>query len=118
MANKIITSDVYEISKRIKQIDDGYFIVYNFIKNRYEIHNNKQPFSSYCLTVPYSCLDKRTLDLVYKTLFTKKDAIFKQIEQLNNQLESEQNKKLSDETNYLLKKYLAKGVYNDCKRNY
>lgn len=104
MAKIKITSDVFNISKRIKKIDTGYFILYDNKKDKYEIHNSKQPFCSYCLTVPYNSLDNRTLLFVCKTLFTKKEELFKEMEQFNDNLEKHNNKKLIDDTNYLLKK--------------
>ena len=59
-----IDDDVFDITKRIKEIDDGYFVVYNTLKNSFELHNNYQE-NTYCLTCPYECLDERVLDMIY-----------------------------------------------------
>lgn len=104
MAKIRISSDVFNICNRIKKIDKYYFIIYNDKTGKFEIHNSKQPFCSYCLTVPYDSLDNRTLNLVHKTLFTKKEELFKEMEQFNDNLCMQNNKKLIDDTNYLLKK--------------
>lgn len=104
MAKIRISSDVFNICNRIKKIDKYYFIIYNDKTGKFEIHNSKQPFCSYCLTVPYDSLDNRTLNLVHKTLFTKKEELFKEMEQFNDNLSMQNNKKLIDDTNYLLKK--------------
>ena len=65
--NVIINSDVYNIAKRIKDIDRDYFIVYNTSKNVYEVHNSSQIGSTYCVCIPYNTLDVRTLEFVYMT---------------------------------------------------
>ena len=65
--NVIINSDVYNIAKRIKDIDRDYFIVYNTSKNVYEVHNSSQIGSTYCVYIPYNTLDVRTLEFVYMT---------------------------------------------------
>jgi hypothetical protein len=45
-----ISGDVYDISKRIKNIDRDYYVVYDTSKQKFEIHNSSQIDSSYCLT--------------------------------------------------------------------
>jgi len=65
--NKIILSDVYNIAKRLKEIDQNYFVVYNTSKYKYEVHNSRQIGDSYCLTVPFDCLDARTIVLVQQS---------------------------------------------------
>ena len=40
--------DVYNISKRIKEIDKDYYIVYDTSKNKFEVHNSSQIGGSYC----------------------------------------------------------------------
>ena len=47
-----IENDVFDVVKRIKQIDDGYFVVFDLDKEKYELHNKYQN-NSYCLTYPY-----------------------------------------------------------------
>lgn len=48
---KVITNDLFNIAKRIKQIDSNYFIVYNKRFSRYEVHYKKQIGSkiAFCL---------------------------------------------------------------------
>ena len=36
-----IESDVFNIINRIKEIDDGYFIMYNTNSKKFEVHNEK-----------------------------------------------------------------------------
>lgn len=83
-----IYSDVYNISKRIKNIDKDYFVVYDTTRNKFEIHNTSQIGSSYCLTTPYNCLDERTIEYVQKTRSTNIDKILEKIENDNRIKES------------------------------
>ncbi len=83
-----ILCDVYNISKRIKDIDKNYYVVYNTSKQKFEIHNSKQYGTSYCLTVPFNQLDKRTLKYVLKTQSANIDEILDQIENDNKKREN------------------------------
>ena len=83
-----IYSDVYNISKRIKDIEKNYYIVYNTITKKFEIHNSAQKDTSYCLTLPYLELDERTLNYVNKTKSENIEKILEEIEKNNKQRES------------------------------
>ncbi len=75
-------SDVYNISKRVKNIDRDYYVVYDTSNNKFEIHNSSQIGSSYCLTLPYKNLDERCLKYVYQT---KSENIEKILETIDNE---------------------------------
>ena len=80
--------DVYNIAKRLKDIDRDYYVVYDTSKQLFEIHNSNQVGSTYCLTIPYNQLDERALKLVRKNQSANIDEILEQIENDNKQLES------------------------------
>ena len=86
-----IDSDVFNICERIKEIDKHYFIVFSTQRNRYEIHNSSQRGGSYCLTVPYSFLDERTLKLVEESRVENIDEILNKIK-LSNELKESAEK--------------------------
>lgn len=83
-----ICEDVFNISKRIKDIDRDYYVVYNTSKQVFEIHNSSQKGSSYCLTLPYDELDERALKYVLKTQSANIDEILYNLETENNLRES------------------------------
>ena len=87
-----LTHDVYNISKRIKQIDLGYYVVYNTELCKFEIHNSNQIGSTYCLTLPYTELDERTLNYVAKTRSINVEKILEEIEN-NNKIQENQEKR-------------------------
>lgn len=61
-----ISGDVFDIADRLKEIDGGYYPVYNLTKKRFEIHheNTRQSLQ---VVLPYKSLDKRALDKVRET---------------------------------------------------
>lgn len=85
---KNILFDVYNISKRIKNIERNYYIVFNTSSKKFEVHNSSQIGSSYCLTLPYDKLDERALKYVRSTNCTNIDEILEQIENDNKKRES------------------------------
>ena len=83
-----IQNDVYEIAKRIKDIEESYYIVYNTSKNKFEVHNSAQLGSSYCLTLPFDQLDERTLSYVCESMSKNIETILENIENDNRKNES------------------------------
>lgn len=63
-------------------------MVFDTDKLVFEVHNSKQIGSSYCLTLPYSELDERTLRHVLKTQSVNIDEIVEKLENENKLRES------------------------------
>lgn len=78
-----ITGDLYHIDQRLKEIDKGYYIMFNTQKNSYEIHSSTQKNNSYCLTLPYSKLDARAVTYVKSTRREYMDNVLNEIEKNN-----------------------------------
>ena len=58
-----VVSDPFDITNRIREIEDEYFILYNRYEKRFEVHSTAQPIrQTYCFTVPFDTLDNRTLE--------------------------------------------------------
>lgn len=83
-----IKHDLYEISKRIKNIDRDYFLVYDTVRANFEVHNSAQQDTTYCLTLPYNELDERALDYVAKTRCANIENILEEINNNNKIQES------------------------------
>lgn len=62
-----ITDDLYFIASRLKEIDPSYFVVYNLLKSRYEVHSKEQRGNTLCFVVPYDRLDARTIEYAKRT---------------------------------------------------
>ena len=89
-----IKHDVYNIAKRIKNIEKNYFIVYNTSKKSFEVHNSRQIGTTYCLTLPYKELDERALKYVNYTKSENIEKILNKIDNENKMLESAEKSKV------------------------
>ncbi len=89
---------MFNIIKRIKHIDDSYYIVYNYKRNKWEVHSSSQE-NSYCLTCPYDSLDSRLLDYVYRTSLIHNPDLIRDIEKDNEMLERD---KVQDRSDYIM----------------
>lgn len=89
-------ADTFGIEVRLREIDDGYRVFYNKVKNRYEIHNVKLRPNTLVLVSPYDELDARIIKLVRKTSVSRADEIFREIEEHNEKtLKKQQEEELS-----------------------
>lgn len=94
-----INHDVYEISKRILDIDRYYYIVYNTLTGNFEIHNSSQLDCSYCLTLPFDTLDERTLKYVRETASANIEKILEKIENDNKLRENAERRRVLSQFN-------------------
>lgn len=79
----IVSEDLFDICKRVKEIDEDYFVVFNERLERYEIHNKKQQCNTLAIVVPYDRLDKRVLDKLNETKIERKEEIYSMLENQN-----------------------------------
>lgn len=100
---EIIETNVYDIPQRLREIDPGYFIVYNHADREFEVHHKEQIGNTFCLSIPYPELDCRTLYRVRETNIARAKIIMAQIEEEQIQRELSASKKFSDETSAKLR---------------
>lgn len=84
-----IENDVLDIAARLREIDDGYFIVYNGLFRRLEVHNQRQRGNTFCRVVPSNRLNARTVELVRKTRAENADRLLAEIDEHNARVENE-----------------------------
>ncbi len=101
-----IDSDVFDIVKRVKEIDDGYYIVFDVSKNKFELHNSKQQ-STYCLTCPFGNLDKRLIDFIHETNCGNIDNILEEIDNNNRNIERNVYKNAKNTSDFMLREIYA-----------
>ena len=100
-----IESDVFNIIKRIKEIDENYFIVYNTCSKKFELHNSDN-INTYCITIPYKNLDARTIELIHRTSVKNFDKIINDIDKNNEKIEHKQVEKLKEISEYKIREIL------------
>ncbi len=97
-----IFSDVFDIAQRVKEIDSGYFIVYNTKKHRYEVHNSHQFGSTFCIVCD-SGLNSTVITKLRKSKIENIDKILREIDENNAKNEQNVAKKLKNEASFKLK---------------
>lgn len=105
MKKILITTDLFDIVKRLKAIDEKYFILFNKQTNKFEVHYSRN-HDTLEIVLPYSKLDKRTVDLVLKTKIENRKKLIEQMELNNQKIEDENNKKIIDEMKYKSKEMI------------
>ena len=82
-------SDALNITERLKEIDQSYYLVFNTIKGKYEVHSYSQKCCSYCLTCPHVALDERLVELTKKTRRENLNELLEEIDKQNQKLEKQ-----------------------------
>ena len=88
-----VDSDCLEIVRRIKEIDDDYFVMFDSENHKFQLHSRSQK-NTYCLTFPYDTLDERAVLYVLKTRVQNSDKIFAELEEENRKLEEKKSKEI------------------------
>ncbi|MBR2974961.1 MAG: hypothetical protein IKC47_04370 [Clostridia bacterium] len=84
-----IVNDLFDVAKRIAEIDVNYVVYFNKLCSRFEVHNLAQRGDTLAVVVPYDKLDARTITLVRKTRVENAQRLFDEMEKTNNQLQSD-----------------------------
>lgn len=90
----LLEGSVYNIPERVEEYDKDMFIVFNSMKQKYEIHSVQYPGSdTYQMSIPFDDLDCRTLQHLWNNdISVHGTAIFKRIEQGEEQREKRQKR--------------------------
>lgn len=88
MTGRVIDDDMFGVARRLKGIDDGYFVFLNYKTGKFEIHNRRDS-PSLCLVLPYETLDERTVNKVLYTRAERVEKIVADMERENRRLEAE-----------------------------
>lgn len=86
MTGRVINDDMFGVCRRLKSIDDGYFVFLNYKTGKLEVHNAHDA-PTLCLVLPYDTLDERTVRHVLKTRRERINEMLAQIERDNLKLE-------------------------------
>ena len=81
-----VKDDVFNIVKRLKQVDKDYFVVFDTNSKTFQLHCKTQPFNTFCLTL-FDALDERSIIKTLKTRKQNKDKLMEEIERNNAKLE-------------------------------
>lgn len=96
MIGRVIDDDMFGVCRRLKTIDDGYFVFLNYVTGKFEVHNRRSRPNTLCLVLPYETLDERTVNRVLYTRAERMREILEQMERENAALERERKRKAID----------------------
>lgn len=88
-----IKNDLYDISSRIKEIEENYSIKYDTEKEKYLLFRN----GKYQLAFPFKHLDARALDYAWETRLENLDYMLKKVDRHNAELQRKEILKAHDE---------------------
>ena len=101
----LIEDNVFNIPQRLKEIEKGLFVVLNVITQHYELHNEEQEHSTYCLTFPFEQLDSRAIDLTMERLSHRGENILLEIDRHNKAVEKSNEKRADDGYDQILREH-------------
>lgn len=85
-----IENDVFDIAKRLKEVDVTYKLFHNGKTGKFELHGGK---SNECIIVfEYDAMDARMLEHARRTRVERADALIKELDEYNERLEKENTK--------------------------
>lgn len=103
-----IIEDLYDIAKRLKEIDDSYIVFYNKTSKKYELHIRKYGKVVYQLTFPFKKLDARAITYCYRTRRERWEKLLKELEEENKRLEKEEQEKALKNAQTIFDRKLSK----------
>lgn len=101
-----ITGDVFDITQRIKEINEGYYLVYNHKYLRYEVYYNVG-FTPTLVLTWNNTLDMRIIKKLYDTRIENLKKIINEIERNNEYIQNRAIEKAIDKAGYETKQYLT-----------
>lgn len=107
-----IKNDVFDIARRIKQIDSGYFLCFNTKTKNFEVHNKKQKHT-FCLIVPDKQIDCRVLSHVLKTRRENIDKILAEIDKHNQELENQTKRQVLDKSSFMFNEMFSYAAHHE-----
>ncbi len=91
-----VFSDTLDVLNRIQQIDHTYFILLNRLTGKFEVHSCAQAGGSFCLELPYPCLDARAVAFVQRYRSARAKEVFAEMEQANGRLEERRIREMEE----------------------
>ena len=87
---------VFEIERRLREIDDNYRLYFNKKDKRFEVHNLKNIGDTLSVVCPFDTIDTRLIRLVRQTRAERSETLFREIEEQNEKIIAK-NKQIEQE---------------------
>ena len=96
----LITSDVFDIADRLKEIDPNYTLHYNRKTKKYELRGKDGVLT---LVFPYESIDARMITHARKTRIERSKALIEEMERKNRILEERREREAVEDAKDILK---------------
>ena len=91
-------TSAYQIPERVRTFGDDLFVVFNSVRQKYEIHSTENIGSTHCFSVHLDQLDCRVLDMVREyDIRTRGKQVFRDMERHNERLERLEHQRRQNE---------------------
>jgi len=101
---ELVFSDVHDIARRIREVDDTLFIVRNHWACRFEVHSLEHRPNTLAWVIPYRRLDVRTIRRARRNnLLVRGKKIFRELDRKNERLETSVRRKRKNDMEALAK---------------
>ena len=92
-----VVSHAMDIPERLKELDDGYFVMLNVKTQRFEVWHRGGGEGVLECVLPYDGLDERAVRHVREHRMERMEQLIREIEEYNERLEEEMKQKWLDE---------------------
>ena len=101
-----IDNDLYDIARRVTEIDSEYYIMYNTSKHRFEVHHSGQGNNTLAAVLPFDRLDARAIAYLRMTRRERAEELMRETEAQNERNKLSAYKQTKQEAEYKLKDYI------------
>lgn len=101
-----VLSNVYDIPERLKEINPNFFVMFNSVTQKYEVHDAAQTMNTFACQLPFDELDARALEYVQKYSFVNLDKLAREVEEHNERLDEQRKNTILDKAGYKMKQAL------------
>lgn len=85
---RFIESDVFDIAKRLKEVDPTYKLNYNGKTKKFELYGGKK--CERLIVFPFNAMDERMVIHARKTRVERMDALIRELDEENERLERDE----------------------------
>lgn len=107
-----VLDNVYDIPARLKSLSRSFFVMFNTLTQKFEIHSSDDPYDTFECALPFDELDARAIEYARKYSAARLEETAREVELHNERLEKSRYKEMLDKANYKTKE-----VFNYLKNN-
>lgn len=111
-----VTDNVYDIPVRLKALNRDFFVMFNTLRQKYEIHCASQIGDTLACTLPYDELDARAITHARKYAAARLEEIAREVDAYNEKLLADAERNMLDKANYKMREtfnYLKNNTHTD-----